>query len=357
MFNPLSSLLNAAYPLARSALFALEPETAHRTTIQGLAKLASCGTTALMYPCPAANAPVTVMGLNFANRVGLAAGADKNGECIDGFGLLGFGFVELGGVTPRPQPGNPQPRMFRLPQARGIINRLGFNNLGMEALHSNLSRHRQQGKYAGIIGINLGKNKDTPNDNALADYQACYTRLHGLMDFATINVSSPNTKDLRALQETAELRIILQGMKTEQTRLADASGRYVPLSVKIAPDLDDAQLQEIARLAVECGMDAITATNTTVARDTVASLEHGGEIGGLSGAPLRERSTAVVRQLAGYLQGAIPIIGVGGVCSGADAVEKLHAGASLVQFYSGMIYTGPQLVADSVGAINTAGLA
>lgn len=357
MFNPLSTLLNATYPLARSALFALEPETAHQVTLKGLAKLAVCGTTSFMYPCPVANQTATVMGLKFNNRVGLAAGADKNGECIDGFGLLGFGFIELGGVTPRPQPGNPQPRMFRLPQAQGIINRLGFNNQGVDALYTHLLRHRQQGKYQGIIGVNLGKNKDTPNEHALNDYQLCYTRLHTLMDFATINVSSPNTKDLRALQEVAELRIILQGMKTEQTRLADISGRYVPLSVKIAPDLEDIQLQAIGQLAVECGMDAITATNTTIVRDEVSNLTHGTEIGGLSGAPLRQRSTAVIRQLASYLQGALPIIGVGGICEGVDAVEKLQAGASLVQFYSGMIYTGPQLVADSVYAINAADLA
>jgi dihydroorotate dehydrogenase len=361
MFNPLASLLNATYPLARQALFNLEPEAAHRATLEGLAKLARCGLTGLMYPCPAALKPATVMGIEFANRVGLAAGADKNGECIDGFGLLGFGFLELGGVTPRAQPGNPQPRMFRLPQASAIINRLGFNNLGVQALHDNLSNYRMKGKYGGkiggIVGVNLGKNKDTPNEHALGDYQTCYTQLHHLVDFATINVSSPNTKDLRALQETAELRVILQGMKAEQTRLAQDTGRYVPLSVKIAPDLDDVQLQDIAALAVECGMDAITATNTTVARDQVAALAHGNEIGGLSGAPLRARSTAVVKQLSGYLQGAIPIIGVGGVCSGADAVEKLQAGASLVQFYSGMIYTGPQLVADSVSAVNAAGLA
>jgi dihydroorotate dehydrogenase len=357
MFNPLSSLLNAAYPLARSALFSLEPEAAHRATIEGLARLASCGVTPLMYPCPQADKPATVMGIEFANRVGLAAGADKNGEAIDGFGMLGFGFIELGGVTPRAQPGNPQPRMFRLPQANGIINRLGFNNLGVQALHDNLSNYRMKGKYRGVVGVNLGKNKDTPNENALSDYQTCFTQLHHLVDFATINVSSPNTKDLRALQETAELRGILQGMKTEQTRLAQDTGRYVPLSVKIAPDLDDAQLRDIAALAVECGMDAITATNTTIARDQVAALEHGNEIGGLSGAPLRARSTAVVKQLASYIQGAIPIIGVGGVCTGADAVEKLQAGASLVQFYSGMIYTGPALVADSVSAVNKAGLA
>ncbi len=357
MFNPLSTLLNATYPLARSALFALEPETAHQATLKSLAKLAVCGVTPILYPCPIANQTAKVMGLNFSNRVGLAAGADKNGECIDGFGLLGFGFIELGGVTPRPQPGNPQPRMFRLPQAQGIINRLGFNNQGVETLHTNLSHHRQQGKYQGIIGVNLGKNKDTPNEHALNDYQMCYTRLHSLIDFATINVSSPNTKDLRALQEVAELRIILQGMKTEQARLADATGRYVPLSVKIAPDLEDNQLQAIGQLAVECGMDAITATNTTIARNEVSSLTYGTEIGGLSGAPLRQRSTVVIRQLASYLQGALPIIGVGGICNGADAVEKLQAGANLVQFYSGMIYTGPQLVANSVQAVNAAHLA
>ena len=357
MFNPLNALLTAAYPLARQALFALEPEAAHAATIQSLSKLAACGALPAMYPAVAAIQPAVVMGLNFANRVGLAAGADKNGDCIDGFGLLGFGFIELGGVTPRPQPGNPQPRMFRLPQAQGMINRLGFNNLGMDALHANLSQHRQNGKYRGIIGVNLGKNKDTPNENALDDYRACYTKLHALMDFATINVSSPNTKDLRALQEVAELRGILQGMKVEQTRLAQDSGRYVPLSVKIAPDLDDAQIAEIAALAVECGMDAITATNTTVARNAVAGQPHAHETGGLSGAPLRERSTQVVRQLAAALQGALPIIGVGGVCNGADAVEKLAAGAALVQFYSGMVYAGPGLVADSVRAVNEAGRA
>lgn len=355
MFNPLNTLLNAAYPLARSALFALEPEAAHAATIKGLARLAACGLTPVMYPSVPAKKPATVMGLPFANRIGLAAGADKNGDCIDGFGLLGFGFIELGGVTPRPQPGNPQPRMFRLPQVQGMINRLGFNNQGMDALHANLTRYRAVGQYRGVVGVNLGKNKDTPNENALDDYRSCYAHLYALMDFATINVSSPNTKDLRALQEVAELRGILHGMKAEQTRLAQDTGRYVPLSVKIAPDLDDAQLKEIAALAVECGMDAITATNTTVARDAVAQLEHGAEIGGLSGAPLRARSTQVVQQLAANLQGALPIIGVGGVCSGADAVEKLAAGASLVQFYSGMIYTGPGLVADCVTAINAAG--
>ena len=354
MQNPFSSLissaLNLGYPLARSALFALEPEAAHAATIKGLKQLAACGATQHLYPCPAST-PVTVMGLQFNNRVGLAAGADKNGECIDGFGLLGFGFVELGGVTPIAQPGNPQPRMFRLPQAQGIINRLGFNNYGVETLHANLTQHRASGKYRGVIGVNLGKNKDTPNENALSDYQICYTRLHSLIDFATINVSSPNTKDLRALQEVDELRVILRGMKAEQTKLAQENGRYVPLSVKIAPDLNDDQIKQIAALAVECGMDAITATNTTVARDQVAALEHGAEIGGLSGAPVRARSTAVVKQLATHLQGAIPIIGVGGVCSGADALEKIQAGAALVQFYTGMIYTGPGLVADSVRAI------
>lgn len=357
MVNPLSMFLNASYPLTKKALFALEPETAHRITLHGLQKLAACGATSILYPCPIAKQTVTVMGLTFNNRVGLAAGADKNGECIDGFGLLGFGFIELGGITPRPQPGNPQPRMFRLPEVKGIINRLGFNNQGVDVLYKHLLHHRQHGKYQGIIGVNLGKNKDTPNEIALNDYQSSYTRLHSLIDFATINVSSPNTKDLRALQETTELRTILKGMKAEQTRLADISGHYVPLSVKIAPDLDDAQIQSIAQLAVECGMDAITATNTTIARDNVYNVPNGAEIGGLSGEPLRNRSTQVIKQLANYLQYALPIIGVGGICNGNDAVEKLQAGASLIQFYSGMIYTGPQLVANSITAINHANLA
>jgi dihydroorotate dehydrogenase len=346
-------MLNLATTLSRKALFSLEPEDAHALTLATLNTMAITGASRLLFPAPAVE-PVQVMGLTFPNRVGLAAGADKNGECIDGFGALGFGFLELGGVTPRAQPGNDKPRVFRLPEAQAVINRLGFNNHGLDTLVSSLQTHRHIGRYGrktpGIIGVNLGKNKDTPNDKALDDYAACYTQLYPLIDFATINVSSPNTKDLRALQETDELRTILQGMKTLQATLADQHGKYVPLSVKIAPDLDDAQIQAIAKLVLDCKMDAITATNTTVARDGVAHLPHAEETGGLSGAPVFARSNEVIRKLAKHLDGALAIIGVGGIMRGADAKTKLEAGATLVQFYTGLIYQGPQLVSEAIRA-------
>jgi dihydroorotate dehydrogenase len=346
-------MLNLATALSRKALFSLEPEDAHALTLATLNTMAVTGMSKLFFPAPAST-PVKVMGLSFPNRVGLAAGADKNGECIDGFGALGFGFIELGGVTPRAQPGNDKPRVFRLPAAQAVINRLGFNNYGLDALVRNLQSHRSIGRYGrknpGVIGVNLGKNKDTPNSKALDDYRICYQQLYPLIDFATINVSSPNTQDLRALQETAELRTILQGMKALQAQLADQHGKYVPLSVKIAPDLNDVQLQAIAQLVTETQMDAITATNTTVARDGVAHLPHAEQTGGLSGAPVFARSNEVIRKLANQLQGALPIIGVGGIMRGADAKIKLECGASLVQFYTGLIYQGPQLVAQAIRA-------
>jgi dihydroorotate dehydrogenase len=342
-------MLSLLTGLSRKALFALEPEDAHALTLASLNTLHAAGMSKRLFPAPASSR-VAVMGLSFPNRIGLAAGADKNGECIDGFGSLGFGFLELGGVTPRAQPGNPKPRVFRLPAANAVINRLGFNNLGVENLAANLERFRATGRFRGVIGVNLGKNKDTPNEQALDDYRACFERLYPLVDFATINVSSPNTAGLRALQEGDELAVILRGMKQAQAALADQHGKYVPLSVKIAPDLDTAQIDAIAQLVIREKMDAITATNTTIARDAVATLPHGQETGGLSGAPLLERSNSVIRQLAQRLDGALPIIGVGGVMCGADAAAKLAAGASLVQFYTGMIYAGPQLVADCIRA-------
>ena len=333
--------------LSRKALFSLEPEDAHTFTLATLNTLYATRASRLLFSTPIVP-PVEVMGLSFPNRIGLAAGADKNGECINGFGALGFGFLELGGVTPRAQPGNEKPRVFRLPQVNGLINRLGFNNHGVQALVNNLARFRASGRYQGVIGVNLGKNKDTPNENALGDYRSCYEQLYSLTDFATINVSSPNTQGLRALQETNELRTILAGMKAAQARLADKHGKYVPLSVKIAPDLTQEQLQAIATLAISEKIDAITATNTTLARETVADLSYGQEAGGLSGAPLFARSNEVIRTLAKLVDGALPIIGVGGVMSGADAKLKLDCGASLVQFYTGLIYRGPQLVAESI---------
>jgi dihydroorotate dehydrogenase len=289
------------------------------------------------------------MGIEFPNPVGLAAGADKNGECIAGFGALGFGFIELGGVTPRAQPGNPQPRVFRLTAARGIINRLGFNNFGVDFLVEKLKAHA----YKGVIGINLGKNLDTPLDRAADDYAICYEKVYPYAAFATINISSPNTKNLRQLQGEDELGPILSRMKGEQQRLADRHGRRVPLVVKIAPDLDYAQVEAIARIVVKHRMDGITATNTTISRDAVAGQPHAEETGGLSGAPVFEASNQVIRSLARHLDGALPIIGVGGIMSGADARAKIAAGASLVQFYTGLIYRGPALVAEVARAIRT----
>lgn len=341
-------MIDLVTSLSRKVLFTLEPEDAHALTLTSLNAMAASGAAKMLFGAPAGS-PVTVMGLDFPNAVGLAAGADKNGECIEGFGSLGFGFLELGGVTPRPQPGNEKPRVFRLPDANAVINRLGFNNHGVERLAANLARFRRAPKYSGVIGVNLGKNKDTPNENALDDYRICYERLHDLVDFATINVSSPNTAGLRALQEVDELRRILEGMANARDRLS-TSNRRVPLSVKIAPDLTDEQIGSIAELALHCGMDAITATNTTIARDAVKHLPHGTETGGLSGAPVFEASNAVIRKLKAAVGDKLPIIGVGGVMSGPDARAKLDAGASLVQFYTGLIYRGPALVHEAVVA-------
>jgi dihydroorotate dehydrogenase len=336
----------AAFPLARAALFRLDPEAAHALTMRSLNALAATGAIRAIAPRIPDDAR-EVMGIRFPNPVGLAAGADKNGECIAGFGALGFGFLELGGVTPLAQPGNPAPRVFRLPRARAVINRLGFNNLGAEQL----ARRLRAARWRGVLGVNLGKNLATPLERAADDYATCYDKLHAHVAFATINVSSPNTKNLRALQDEDALAPIFKRMKREQARLADRDGRYVPLSIKIAPDLDASQIETIARLAVKHSIDAITATNTTVARDAVAGMTHADEAGGLSGAPVFEPSNQVIRALAKHLDGALPIIGVGGIMSGADARAKIEAGAALVQFYTGLIYRGPALVAEVAAAL------
>ena len=341
--------LNALYPLARSAMFRLDPEDAHAVTMKSLNAMAASGTTRLIAPAIPSD-PRTVMGITFPNPVGLAAGADKNAECIEGFGALGFGFLELGGVTPRPQAGNPQPRVFRIPKARAVINRLGFNNLGVDHLVEQLKKT----KYQGIIGINLGKNLDTPLDAAADDYAHCYVKVYPHARFATINVSSPNTKNLRQLQNEDELASIMKRMKREQERLADRHGNYVPLLIKIAPDLDDAQIEGIAKLLIKHRIDGVIATNTTIARDMVAGMKNSEETGGLSGAPVFEASNRVIRGLAKYLDGALPIIGVGGIMSGDDARAKIEAGASLVQFYTGLIYRGPGLVAEVARALRRA---
>jgi len=282
------------------------------------------------------------MGLTFPNPVGLAAGLDKNGAYIDGLAALGFGFIEVGTVTPRPQPGNPKPRLFRIPEAEGIINRFGFNNLGVDNLIENVKRAR----YQGILGINIGKNFDTPNERAIDDYLIGLRKVYPYASYVAVNISSPNTKNLRQLQEREALAGLLSALKSEQTQLAQEHGRYVPIALKIAPDLEPEQVSEIAGLLLEYKMDAVIATNTTLSREAVAGLQHAEEAGGLSGAPVNAKSTLVICELAKHLKNEIPIIGVGGIMSGEDAREKLEAGASLVQVYSGLIYRGPSLVSD-----------
>ena len=282
------------------------------------------------------------MGLTFPNPVGLAAGLDKNGAVIDGLAALGFGFLEIGTITPRAQPGNPKPRLFRLKEAEAIINRFGFNNLGVD----NLIQNVETVKYRGILGINIGKNFDTPNESAVDDYLVCMRKVYAHASYITVNISSPNTKHLRQLQEKDALDALLAILKAEQQVLAGKHGKYVPIALKIAPDLDKSQVVEIADLLKAHQFDGVIATNTTLARDAVVGLSNADEAGGLSGTPVREKSTLVISQLSKQLAGELPIIGVGGISNGADAAEKIAAGASLVQIYSGLIYRGPSLVRD-----------
>ncbi|MFZ9641825.1 MAG: quinone-dependent dihydroorotate dehydrogenase [Candidatus Methylopumilus sp.] len=329
------------YALAKPFLFQLDAENAHDLTLKSLKLAEKTGLLALL-PKPQPCQAKTVMGLTFPNPVGLAAGLDKNGMVIDGMAALGFGFLEIGTITPRAQPGNPKPRLFRVKQAEGIINRFGFNNLGVDHLIQNV----QAAKYRGILGINIGKNFDTPNERAVDDYLICMRKVYAYASYITVNISSPNTKNLRQLQEKDALDALLASLKAEQKILADQHGRYVPIALKIAPDLTAAQIIEIADLLKLHQFDGVIATNTTLARDKVAGLAHAEETGGLSGAPVREKSTLVISQLSKQLAGALPIIGVGGILSGADAAEKIKAGASLVQVYSGLIYRGPSLIRD-----------
>ena len=330
------------YNIARPLLFSLDAETAHEFT------LASLNLAGRILPAgkPAASDAVEVMGLNFPNRIGLAAGLDKNGEAIDGLALMGFGFIEIGTITPRPQPGNPRPRMFRLPEVRGIINRMGFNNHGVDALVANVSRV----KFKGILGINIGKNFDTPMESAADDYLICLDKVYPHASYVTVNISSPNTKNLRQLQGESELDDLLGKLKAAQTRLADTHGRYVPLTLKIAPDLEPEQVINIADALRRHRIDGVIATNTTIARDKVQGVRYGEQQGGLSGAPVFEASTAVVRQLAQALGSELPIIAAGGVLDGRGAKAKIDAGASLVQLYSGLVYRGPELVRECVRA-------
>lgn len=334
------------YTLLRPLLFRLDAETVHHLTLSSLQAAYRLGLSRLIAP-HAGGKPVACMGITFPNAVGLAAGLDKNGAYIDALAALGFGFIEIGTVTPRPQPGNPKPRLFRLPQAEAIINRMGFNNEGVDALIANV----RAAKFRGVLGINIGKNFDTPIARAADDYLTCLEAVYPHASYITVNISSPNTKNLRELQSGAALSDLLGKLKTGQTRLAEQHGRYVPLAVKIAPDLDDGQIAEIARLLREHRIDGVIATNTTLARRGVEHLPHGNEAGGLSGAPVRDAANRVIGKLATELAGEVPIIGVGGILSAADAREKIVAGASLIQLYSGLIYRGPALVSECVQAL------
>lgn len=334
------------YNLARQLLFKLSPETSHDLSLDLIGAGGRLGLNGLLCRAPA-SLPVKVMGLNFPNPIGLAAGLDKNGAAIDGFSQLGFGFVEIGTVTPRPQPGNPKPRIFRLPEAEAIINRMGFNNQGVDAL---LVRVRAA-KYKGILGINIGKNFDTPVERAVDDYLICLDKVYANASYVTVNVSSPNTPGLRTLQFGDSLKQLLEALHRRQGALALQYGKRVPLAIKIAPDMTDEETVEVARALLESGMDAVIATNTTLSRKGVEGLAHGDETGGLSGAPVREKSTHTVKVLAAELAGRLPIIAAGGITEGKHAAEKIAAGASLVQLYSGFIYKGPALIRQSVDAI------
>ncbi|VXC68036.1 dihydro-orotate oxidase, FMN-linked [Pseudomonas sp. 8Z] len=334
------------YSLARELLFKLSPETSHELSIDLIGAGGRLGLNALLTKSPT-RLPTQVMGLQFANPVGLAAGLDKNGDAIDGFAQLGFGFVEIGTVTPRPQPGNPKPRLFRLPEADAVINRMGFNNLGVDHL---LQRVRAA-KFKGVLGINIGKNFDTPVERAVDDYLACLDKVYAHASYVTVNVSSPNTPGLRSLQFGDQLKALLEALRLRQEDLAQLHGKRVPLAIKIAPDMSDEETALVAAALVEAGMDAVIATNTTLSREGVEGLAHSDEAGGLSGAPVRDKSTHVVKVLAGELGGRLPIIAVGGITEGKHAAEKIAAGASLVQIYSGFIYKGPALIREAVDAI------
>ena len=331
------------YRAARPLLFAFEPETAHRLAFRSLDCLDRLGAASLL-ASRAPRLPVRAMGLDFPNPVGLAAGLDKNGEHVDALGRLGFGFLEIGAVTLRPQPGNPLPRIFRLPAAEALINRMGFNSDGAERVARNLTACR----YRGVLGVNIGRNFDTPNERAAAEYAEVLARLYPHASFFTANVSSPNTKGLRDLQQTHEIDMLLGRLVAERDRLAAQHGRRAPLAVKVSPDLDDAAIAQIADRVVAHGIDAVIATNTTVSREGVKQLRHGEEAGGLSGPPLRARATRVVAKLRRALPPRISIIGVGGIASARDAREKLDAGADLVQLYTALLYRGPRLAGEIV---------
>jgi len=337
------------YSLARPLLFSMDPESAHHLTLPLLKKAVSLGVGKLIaHPLPD---PRQVMGVTFPNPVGLAAGLDKDGAYIDALAALGFGSIEIGTVTPRAQTGNPKPRMFRLPQAQAIINRMGFNNGGVDAFILNVQNSQFYQDRGGVLGLNIGKNADTPLERAAEDYLYCLEKVYPYATYVTVNISSPNTKNLRQLQGGDELDDLLAQLKHAQLRLADKHKRYVPLALKIAPDIDAEQISVIANKLLQHKIDGVIATNTTLTRETVVGLNHADEAGGLSGAPVFKLSNEVIRGLKSELGNAIPIIGVGGILSGHDAQEKMMAGAELVQIYSGLIYQGPRLIGDCANAL------
>ncbi|WP_421883562.1 quinone-dependent dihydroorotate dehydrogenase [Methylibium sp.] len=337
------------YALTRPFLFGLDAEHAHELTLASIARLQNTPLQCL-WQQPRIDDPVTLAGLRFPNRIGLAAGLDKNGRCIDGFGAMGFGFIEVGTVTPKGQPGNPKPRIFRLPQADALINRLGFNNDGLDAFIANVRRagFRQRG---GLLGLNIGKNASTPIEDAVDDYLLGLEGVYPHADYVTVNISSPNTQNLRSLQSDAALDALLGRLQERRQQLIARQGRSVPMFVKIAPDLDEAQVGVIAATLKKNAVDGVIATNTTLSRDAVQGQAHATEVGGLSGRPVFEASNRVVGQLRAALGAGYPIIGVGGVMSGADARAKRDAGADVVQIYTGLIYRGPALVSEAARAL------
>jgi dihydroorotate dehydrogenase len=342
-------MLDQLYPLARRALFALDAERAHHWSLSGLRFAERLGILDRLAGQPPASKPVQCMGLTFPNALGLAAGLDKEGNCIDAFGRLGFGAVEIGTITPRPQPGNPKPRLFRLKEHEGIINRMGFNNPGIDQGVRNV---RSAKSYQGIVGFNIGKNKDTPNENATEDYLIGLRAAWPVADYIAVNLSSPNTPGLRDLQAADSTAALLERLKQEQESLRASTGREVPIALKVAPDLEDAHIAALSRVFLDGGLDGLIATNTTIERQAVASHPHGAEAGGLSGAPLTSRSTEVIAAFHAELGSRIPIIGVGGIMSGRDALAKIAAGATLIQIYTGFIYHGPGLIVDILDSLN-----
>jgi dihydroorotate dehydrogenase len=335
-----------SHQLIRSLLFKFDAEFSHDLTLKALSLSNKMGLLSFL-KAPHPSKLRTVMGIPFQNPVGLAAGLDKNASHIDALGKLGFGFIEVGTITPRPQPGNPRPRLFRLPEVQGIINRFGFNNIGVDAAVENI----RLSKYKGVLGINIGKNFDTPIERAAEDYILCMKKVYQYANYIAVNISSPNTKNLRDLQETKALNILLGQLKQEQTRLNDYYGRYVPIALKISPDLTPKHLDAISKSIIKNRIDGVIATNTTINRDSVSDLDNGKEAGGMSGKPLCDMSNSIIRELYSRLQGEVPIIGVGGISSGEDAAEKINAGAELVQMYSGLIYQGRKLILDACHSI------